>query len=159
MELKSIIILTMLFGLVQADQFTFQGQGVTSNSSAGTTETWQIGYGAQQINEVGGDDMEIFTSILAFVVLAAGFAYLHSKSQNYVWSSIWLALMFVMILVAIMGMQIQATADGNAQMAGIMLALFTIIFWILMVIMVIFGFNLIKGFLQLTKEAVDGKKK
>jgi hypothetical protein len=125
-----------------------------SNITTETREYYIIGS-----NTVGGADMAMFTSMLAFVVLAAGFAYLHSKSSNIVWSSIWLSLMFVMILVAIMGMQIQANIDGDTQMAGIMMALFTIIFWILMVIMIIFGFNLVKGFLQLIKEAVDGKKK
>ena len=104
-------------------------------------------------------DNTIFASILALVVLAAGFAYLHSKSLNQVWRSVWLALMFVMILAAIMGMQIQANADADTQTSGIMTALFTVIFWIFMIIMLVFAFNMVIGFIRIIQEAVNGKKK
>jgi hypothetical protein len=57
----------LLLGIAAADQFTFQGQGVISNSNTTTTETWQIGYGAQQI--AGGENMVGEILILAGIAL------------------------------------------------------------------------------------------
>jgi len=146
MRIAIIALLLLLAGMAQAQNLT--------------VAYYHIGYGTADVTEgIGGEDMVLFTSMLAFVVLAAGFAYLHSKSNNFVWSSIWLALMFVMIEAAVMGMQIQAKISGDAQTEGIMVALFAIIFWLLVVIMAVFAFNLIRRFLKLTQEAVNGKKK
>ena len=61
------LILLLLMGLSFADQFTFQGQGVVSNSNITQTETWQLGYGAQQIS--GGENMVGEILILSGVVL------------------------------------------------------------------------------------------
>lgn len=65
--LKHLIIIGLLLGLVAADQFTFQGQGVNSNTNITTSETWQIGYGAQQIS--GGENMVGEILILAGIAL------------------------------------------------------------------------------------------
>jgi hypothetical protein len=62
-----LLAILLLMSVVSADTFTFQGQGVNSNTNITTTETWQIGYGAQQIS--GGEDMVGEILILAGVAL------------------------------------------------------------------------------------------
>lgn len=102
--------------------------------------------------------LAIFGSMIAFVVLAGAFAYLHTKTQNWVWRNIWIALTFVMAVGVIMGANTQANAGGDTTTAGITMVLFQIMFWILMVIMAIFSFNMFIGFWKLAKEAAYGKK-
>jgi len=65
--LKHLFIIALMLGIAAADQFTFQGQGVVANSNTTQTETWQIGYGAQQI--AGGESMVGEILILAGVAL------------------------------------------------------------------------------------------
>lgn len=65
--MKQLLIIALLASLAFADTFTFQGQGVVSNSNLTQTETWQIGYGAQQIAE--GEGMMGEVLILAGVAL------------------------------------------------------------------------------------------
>jgi hypothetical protein len=67
--------------------------------------------------------------------------------------------MFVMILVAIMGMQLQANESGDTQTSTIMTVLFGVIFWIFMIIMLFFSVNLVRGFIGVVQEAVNGTKK
>lgn len=64
--MKLAFAFLLISAMAFADQFTFQGQGATSNLSS-TTETWQIGYGAQYI--AGGENMIGELLILAGVAL------------------------------------------------------------------------------------------
>ncbi len=100
----------------------------------------------------------IFGGMMAFVILGCAFAYLHTQSNNKTWKSIWLALCFVMATAAIMGSNIQANMAGDTATSGITFTLFNIMFWILMILMLVFAFNLVRGFLMIMWEAAHGKK-
>ena len=65
--IKQLFILGLLLGVAFSETYVFQGQGVVANSNVTQTETWQIGYGAQQIAEGDGLVGEIL--ILAGVAL------------------------------------------------------------------------------------------
>jgi hypothetical protein len=64
--IKALAVL-LLIGLSFADSFTFTGQGAIANSSTTTTESWQMGYGTQQV--AGGESMLGEILILAGVAL------------------------------------------------------------------------------------------
>ena len=70
--LKLFAIL-LLFGLSFADSFTFTGQGAQANTNTTTTESWQMGYGTQQI--ATGENMLgelLILSGIALIYIAYG---------------------------------------------------------------------------------------
>jgi hypothetical protein len=119
--IKQLAIITLLCGMLAADQFTFQGQGVSSNINSTTTETWQIGYGAQQIVE---DDYMIMGTLIGLSICALLFAYLHIKSQSLLWSQLWFLFMLLMVVADAMALQTFATQAGDTTLAGIGISLF-----------------------------------
>jgi hypothetical protein len=124
-----------------------------------TVDSWQMGYGAQEINDSSEGDMSMFGGILGFVVLAGAFAYLHTKSNNWAWRNMWLCLSFVMAIGAIMGANAEAIINEDTANSGITIVMFQIMFWILIIIVVIFIISAIRNGVDLIKEAAYGKKK
>jgi hypothetical protein len=66
---KTPMLMLILCGMVLADTFTFQISGASNSTGTLTVEDWQIGYGAQEINNNGVENMVGEILILAGVAL------------------------------------------------------------------------------------------
>ena len=66
---KTPMLMLILCGRVLADTFTFQISGASNSTGNLTVEDWQIGYGAQEINNNGVENMVGEILILAGVAL------------------------------------------------------------------------------------------
>jgi hypothetical protein len=150
-----LLWMLLLLGILAADQFTFQGQGVVANMNTTQTETWQIGYGAQQIAE---DDSMIMGTLIGLAACACIFAYLHIKSESLLWSQLWFLFALLLIAADAMALQTFATEQGSTALAGIGLALFMAFTFVFIIMVLRLIWMLYKQYIDEFMAVLNGRK-
>lgn len=144
---KLTAFILCLTALTLADTFTFQISGASNSTGNLTVEDWQIGYGAQEINGNGGDDLEIAT-VIGLILISGVFFYQHRNANNPTWSKIWLLIAMIISCTAILAIRGYAETEGQTTIASVALVLFNIMFWTFFILLLLFIWGGILNFVR-----------